>query len=146
MGEEEIEIKSTSILPKEILEAEQWYLDNTKTNAQNGGGFNIARNAIASFTGMKHTEETKDKMRGKNNPNYGKILTKEEIKRLRKPQMGEKHHSSRLTATDVRFARFLRKAWSISYPKLGRYFGVDQTTIYAAINKRTWKHIGDKND
>ncbi len=157
--------------PEEILGAEQWYLDNSKTHAQDGGGYNIGSDAIAAFAGLKHTEEHKARMskisaarkhtpetkakisrahtgrkhtpeaRANMGSPVGRVISIETREKIGRANAGENNGYSKLNNEKVRFARFLRKAWSISYKKLGRYFGVHPYTIFRAVNRKTWRHI-----
>jgi len=59
-----------------LIEREQFYLNKILFASENDNrfidlGFNILRNAGNSI-GFKHSEETKEKFRGENNPMYGK--------------------------------------------------------------------------
>ena len=72
-----------SATQEEIIKAEQWYFDNTKTHAHNGGGYNIALNAEHPQLGRFHTEETKEKIRkmrmGEANPFRGRTQGRNKI-------------------------------------------------------------------
>lgn len=115
--------------------------------------------------GRKLSEEYKQKISsaqsGEKNHNYGKTasfetrqkmsrsqlgrtLSPEHRRKIGESRQGEKCPLSRLTEEQVRFARFLRKAWGISYYKLGRYFSVARQTIRRAITGKTWKHVKEK--
>lgn len=76
--------------PEEIIEAEQWYLDNVKTHSHNAGGYNIALDAKAPMGGRKFTEEHKAKIgkanSGKNHYLYGKHPTAKALENMSKAQ------------------------------------------------------------
>ena len=53
---------------------------------------------------------------------------------------GSTNNKAKLTMTDIRDIRVLRKrGWS--WRRLGRRYGVWHTTIAAVVNGRTWAHI-----
>ncbi len=54
--------------------------------------------------------------------------------------MGEKSHASRLTEVEVLEMRRLH-ATGMGYKRLGKRFGVTQTTAYSAVSGITWKHL-----
>lgn len=64
-GEEDLQFSILEFCQKEnLIEREQYYIDSLQPE------FNICQVAGSSF-GTRRTEETKQKMRGKNNPMYG---------------------------------------------------------------------------
>lgn len=60
--------------------------------------------------------------------------------RNHKPQ-GELHQDHILTEKDVTALRKLKAQGKCNYKMLADQYGVTQSTMYDAINKRTWKHI-----
>lgn len=54
--------------------------------------------------------------------------------------MGEKSHASRLTVKQVMEMRQLH-AEGMGYKRLGKRFGVTQTTAYNAVSGKSWKHV-----
>lgn len=145
----------------EILDAEQWYFDNTKTHAYNKGGYNIGRSAIAGFAGLQHTDETKEKIRGmregKNNPFYGKTHSAETIRkmteiktgktnspetraRISRSNSGEKCHLAKLTSEEVILMRYFRNTCNVPVKKLKEYFNTSGANVYRIINRQSWRH------
>jgi len=150
---------------EELYPHEQWCLDVLLPE------YNIAKDVIAPARGVKFSEEHIAKLRkvntGKHNPFYGKHHSKEAKAKIGKAHAGEKHwnyrkhHSqetcskisqasigennsrSKLTAKQIRFAKFLRKAWGIKYETLGNFFGVSDITISRAVRGVSWTHLGD---
>ena len=53
---------------------------------------------------------------------------------------GEKHHNSKLSAEVVKLAReeYLTGETSVA---LARKYGVSQASMYAALNRQTWKEV-----
>jgi group I intron endonuclease len=68
---------------EELNEKEKYYIDLYESRNQKIG-YNISIGGESGMLGLKHTEETKEKMRlnniGSNNPMYGKKLSIESIK------------------------------------------------------------------
>jgi hypothetical protein len=56
------------------------------------------------------------------------------------PKYGEDHPNSKLTEQEVRAIREGRKS-GLSYVKLGKRYGVDQSTIAQIVKRKTWKEI-----
>ena len=54
---------------------------------------------------------------------------------------GERTRAARLTDAQVREIRTLYAAGILDGPKLAGRFGVDHSTVYAIINRRTWRHL-----
>ena len=123
----------------EILEAEQWFLDNTKTHTHNNGGYNIAICAIASMSGLKFSKEHRRKM-SEAQKRHG--ITQEHRAVLSKAvPKGEAHSNSKLTEEQVLWARYFHKTCNVPYKKIGEYFSINRRTIYDAITKRSWKSV-----
>jgi len=60
----------------------------------------------------------------------------------RKYCVGEKQHCSKLTEDDVREIRGIRsRNPEISQEKIGKMFGVTQTTVGHLLTGRTWTHV-----
>ena len=72
----------------DLIEREQFWLDETQCYEREIG-FNICRKA-GSCLGVKRTEEYKARLRGKNNPMFGKKRTPEQLKRLSELMTGIK--------------------------------------------------------
>ncbi len=53
---------------------------------------------------------------------------------------GERQHLARLTAATVRQMRAAYAA-GVGTPELGRQFGVHTSTAWAAVTRRTWRHV-----
>lgn len=64
-----------------------------------------------------------------------------EITKPKGDRCGERSTSCRLTESDVREIRRLRKHCGMSQCKLAEQFGVNSGTIYCIISGRTWKHV-----
>lgn len=58
-----------------------------------------------------------------------------------RPVRGEAHHSSKLTADDVRAIRKRYSEGGVSYKDLAIVYGVQRTSIYDCIKFRSWKHV-----
>lgn len=56
-------------------------------------------------------------------------------------QRGERHWRSELTDATVREIRQLRMVTGLSFRKLGRRFGVSDTTIRRVVSGKHWKHV-----
>ena len=61
---------------------------------------------------------------------------------LMKKQLGENHHSHKLTRNDV---DYIRSVYSKRDPHYGvvalaKKFGVDRTTIFDVVNRKTWRY------
>lgn len=54
---------------------------------------------------------------------------------------GEQHGAAKLTEADVREIRRLYSPRVCSFKKLGRMFGVDFSTVYAIVKRKSWRHI-----
>lgn len=57
--------------------------------------------------------------------------------------IGEKHHSSKLTEKDVRYIRSIYKKGDPEYGSsaLGKKFGVDHKAIHSVVTGKTWRHV-----
>lgn len=54
---------------------------------------------------------------------------------------GEQGTNTKLTEVEVREMRRLYAAGGVSFPKLGRQFGVDTSTAHSIVRRRSWKHV-----
>lgn len=54
---------------------------------------------------------------------------------------GEDHGMSKVTDTIVREMRALYAEGTISQPQLAKRFGIRQSTVWAILHRRTWKHV-----
>lgn len=54
---------------------------------------------------------------------------------------GAGHGRAKLTAADVRKMRRLRNTKGLSFPELGRRFGVSRTAARLAVIGKTWSHL-----
>ncbi len=63
------------------------------------------------------------------------------FKRRINPPKGERGGLAKLTELQVKEIRNLYALGGTSYPKLSRYFNVNQTTIGRIIKRITWSHI-----
>lgn len=54
---------------------------------------------------------------------------------------GEDFWSAKLTAKDIHEIRHRRATSGVSFPALGKEYGVSKFAIWAIINGKTWKHI-----
>ncbi len=54
---------------------------------------------------------------------------------------GERHGISKLTDQDVREIRARHASEKISYKRLGKDYGIDQSTTYRIVHRKTWQHI-----
>lgn len=124
---------------EELIPHEQWCVDIMLPE------YNIGTRCVsAPFLGRKHTEESKKKMgrwTGKEHWNYGKHLPKDHRAKISQANSGENNYSSKLTSEQVKFARFLRNAWSTSSRKLAKYFGISNTQMQRIITNNSWKEI-----
>lgn len=50
-------------------------------------------------------------------------------------------HRNKLLPDQVKRIRELHTNKGLSQKKLGNLFGLDQTTVWAIINRHTWKHV-----
>ena len=57
------------------------------------------------------------------------------------PKIGEEHHSSKLTAVQVREIRAIYERGEMKGPQLGLKYGVAQTMISKIITRKSWKHV-----
>jgi group I intron endonuclease len=84
--------------PSKLLEREQYWIDSLHSSNRNKG-FNIRKVAESNF-GLKHTEETKEKisqgnkgknswMVGENNPFFGQKHTEDSLVKMRTPRSEE---------------------------------------------------------
>lgn len=112
------------------VEAQHLFLGTQADNAHDRD--QKRRNNAAS--GVRHGSKTHPESRARGD-RHGARLHPERIPR------GAAHATARLTEADVREIRALTTA-GISQEKLGRRFGVSQTTVGRAVRFVTWAHLG----
>jgi len=145
--------------PKEIIGAEQWYLDNAKTHTHNSGGYNMALCAEVSSRGIplskEHkkkigdasrgkilSEETKRKIGAANSGRHVSVATKQKMARAHKGRLaGEKHHGAKLQEADVLEIRRLYLTGKFTQELLGKMFLVVRANIGVIVTRKTWNHI-----
>ena len=103
--------------------------------------------------GFRHTKEMRKKnsqrKKGKNNPMYGKTLSKETRMKLsesHKKIVGEKTSAAKLKTNDVIFIRknAIKGTGSKNrgnLRELAKKFNVAYSTIKSVVNRESWKHI-----
>lgn len=127
-------------------------------NAKNSKyGYNINDPKEIQF-GIKCSDETKqilsERMRGKNNPMYGKTgeqhpkhkyqLSEDKRKKLSewaKKRKGSKSNASKLTDDDIIYIRTSYKNKIHTQTALSKIYNVTQGTISDIILKKSWTHI-----
>jgi group I intron endonuclease len=74
---------------------EQWYLDTFRPFADEGRGFNIAKDVFKPMLGRKHSEESLKKMSeaqsGENNGRWGAVVSEETKQKISEALKGESH-------------------------------------------------------
>lgn len=104
--------------PEKIVDREQFYLDKYKPFGARG--YNCAASASSCF-GVKHTEETREKCRTR--------------------QQGEKGFNSRLKNKDIE-GIFNDFAWgNMDRQKIADKYKVSKRQIRAILKREQWKHI-----
>jgi len=61
-------------------------------------------------------------------------------------KLGAKHHFAKLNPEKVREARKRYAEGGISIFDLSLEYGVNASTMYLAINRKTWRHVEDEVD
>lgn len=54
---------------------------------------------------------------------------------------GERHGMSKMTDDDVRELRRSYAAHEASQPELAKRFGITQSSVWAIVHRRTWRHV-----
>jgi group I intron endonuclease len=152
---------------EEILEAEQWYFDNTKTHAHNGGGYNMGLEAgSGGMKGRKTPEETRRKISkahsGEKHHMYGKHHSEETKRKISKAGKGRKHTEeskrkirlantgrnigeksgkAKLKECEVLEIRRLYSTGRITQASLAKMFGVKPRTVGNITARKRWKYL-----
>jgi group I intron endonuclease len=139
-----------------LLDREKYFVElYNSTNSLFGYNFNDPRKR---FEGHKTTDELKElfsaKMKGSNNPMYGKKgvnhpkfgyelseTSKKQLGEKRKEFIGEKASNVKLTNQQVMEIRskYIPRVYSTT--KLAKEYNVSQGTIMNIVNKHGWTHM-----
>jgi group I intron endonuclease len=163
-------VKDKNILKK----IEQFYLDNILFASEENDnfylyGYNKARNAERPALGIKISDEQKslssERMKGKNNPMYGKIVSKETRNKISKNNarywigktFSDEHKNNiskshaNVAGSNNAFAKLNEKqvieirnrylTEKISMAKLGKEYSVSATNINDILKRHSWVHI-----
>ncbi|MFW9899670.1 MAG: NUMOD3 domain-containing DNA-binding protein [Candidatus Thorarchaeota archaeon] len=135
--------------------------DYSNNNINNLCKMTISKHQSFHRKGKNSTEETKQKIsknhansKGKNNPMYNKNHTEEAKQKISKTRIekqlskGEAHPNHKLTQMTVNWIRDIlgseeyreaKKKRLIDQTKLGKLFGVDNTTISGIKRNKIWR-------
>lgn len=124
---------------KYILEREKYWIAYYKTNVCKYGNqyeYNLTDGGEGT-SGKKHTKEAKQKIKEKAT---GRVHSQETKEKMSKARSGEGCGHNILTKEQIPIIINLRQE-GMSYPQIGKIFGVSKTTIRKVCTGKTWKNI-----
>jgi len=125
-----------------LVEKEAFYIKKYNT-CDRKQGYNFI-NYDKNYKAITH-DETKEKLSklntGKNNPMYGRKLSKAVRKKLAEFSTGENNSQSKLSKSQVMQIRTLFNLGKHSRKQLANEFSISYSTIKDIINRKTWVHI-----
>ena len=123
-----------------IFEREKYWIAFYKTNVCRYGnefGYNLTDGGEGS-SGRKHTETAKQKIRDKA---AGRLHTKETKQQMSVARSGDGCGHNILTVQQIPEILRLRNEENLSYPTIGKMYGVSKTAIRKICTGKSWKHL-----
>jgi len=90
------------------------------------------------FFGLKHTDETKEKI---SKANSGRVVSSEIKLKISLATTGEKNANSKLNASDVLKMKNEYNLGGTSYKILSKKYNISKTQVARIINGETWKSV-----
>lgn len=137
----EFEILEVVENDSDLLNIEQWYLNNTDCLIDKGG-YNILIKAGSPEGVSIHTEDSRksmsEKRKGENNPFFNKTHSNKYKNELSKRQSGESNVNAKLNWDDV---NNIRKMILENAPMLEiiKKYNISEPTFYRIKSNRSWK-------
>lgn len=133
-----------------LLQREQYYLDKYESY-NHTKGYNICPKAGTTLgvvcsdeTKRKISEVKKGKLKGEDNPFYGKKHTtevKEKMSELKKNIVGEKHSKSKTTNEQAKQVKILLRDTSLLMREIAEIVGVSFNVVSNIKRGHSWTHI-----
>ena len=142
------EILETFTSKLEMIEAEEFYIAYFQTLAPNG--YNLTKGGEGNSPNLETRKKISNTLKtssffvgkkGKDHPNFGKIVSEKEKENLKRKFSGENSHKAKITKETAQeiYQKFLNNP-NITGIDLSNQYGLARSTISNILLKKSWKN------